>query len=139
MVEVMSVAASESVRAMAMRSVPIGLSATAIFGQMIKLLTHDISLCANGHQPVDMLADGHQDFAGHVAALLRARRLVLNVNSRGSSLDEQSRQLHDGRQTAVTGVCIRNNGPEVVVVVLLIHFSLGLLRRASRCFRSWKS
>ena len=63
-----------------------------------------------------MLADGHQYFAGHMAALLGARSLVLNVNPSGTLLDEELGQLHNGRQTAVTSIGIGDDGSEVVDV-----------------------
>jgi hypothetical protein len=70
------------------------------------LLTHNIGLRADGHQAVDVLRNGHQHLAGHVAALLGAGRLVLDVDAGGALLDEELGQLHDGRQAAVASVGI---------------------------------
>jgi hypothetical protein len=52
------------------------------------LRTHNIGLSTDGYQTVDMLADRYKDLSSHVAALLRSRRLVLNVDTSSSLLDE---------------------------------------------------
>jgi hypothetical protein len=80
------------------------------------LLTHDISLGTDGNQAVDVLADGHKNLSGHVAALLGARSLVLNVNTSGALFDEQLCELHDGSQTSVTGISVGDNGSEEISV-----------------------
>lgn len=80
------------------------------------LLTHDISLGADGNQAVDVLADGNKHLSCHVTALLRSRSLVLNVNTGGAFLDEQLGELHDGSEATVTGVGIGDDGAEEVGV-----------------------
>ena len=69
-----------------------------------------------------MLTDWHEDLAGHVAALLRAGSLIFNVNSGGTLLDEQLRELHDGRKAAVAGIGIGNDGTQKVCVGELASF-----------------
>lgn len=83
---------------------------------MDQLLTHDIRLCPDGNQAVDVLADGHKHLARHVSTLLGARRLVLDVDTRSTLLDEQLGQLHDSRQSAVARVRVGDDGAEVVDV-----------------------
>lgn len=85
-------------------------------GERRERYTHDISLRANGHQTVDVLADRHQHLSSHMSTLLRARRLILNVNSGCSLLNEQLGELHDGSQTTVAGVSIGDDGTQVVDV-----------------------
>ncbi len=63
-----------------------------------------------------MLADGHQHLAGHVAALLGAGGLVLDVDAGGALLDEELGQLHDGGQAAVARVGVGDDGAQVVDV-----------------------
>jgi hypothetical protein len=61
-----------------------------------------------------VLADGDKHFAGHVSALLRSGRLVLNVDACCALLDEELRELHDCGEAAVTGIRIGDDGSEVV-------------------------
>lgn len=61
-----------------------------------------------------MLADRYQDFASHVTTLLRARRLVLNVDSCCSVLDEKLGELHDSREAAVTSVGVGYHWPQEI-------------------------
>lgn len=83
-------------------------------GQEVR--AHDIGLCANGNQTVDVLADGNEDLAGHVAALLGAGGLIFDVDTGSTTLNEQLGQLHHSGQTAVSGVGISNDGSQVVDV-----------------------
>ena len=124
MVDVMSVAASESVRAMASRSLP-GPGQLATRSPDDGPPTHDVRLRADGNQPVDVLADGHQHLARHVAALLGAGRLVLDVDAGGALLDEQLGQLHDGREPAVARVGVGDDGPKEVGAGHLAALLLG--------------
>jgi hypothetical protein len=89
------------------------------------LLTHNIGLRADGHQAVDVFRDGYQDLAGHVAALLGASRLVLNVDAGSALLDEELGQLHDGRQAAVASVGVGDDRAQVVDVGELRALRLG--------------
>ena len=79
-------------------------------------LTHDIGLGTDGNKTVDVLADRHEDLSGHVTTLLGTRSLVLNVNTGSTTLNKQLGQLHDGSQTTVTSVSVRNDGAQVVNV-----------------------
>jgi hypothetical protein len=63
-----------------------------------------------------MLADWDQHFASHVSALLCPRSLVLNMDTSCSLLDEQFRKLHHCGETAVAGICVCDDGAEVVDV-----------------------
>ena len=70
------------------------------------VLTHDVCLGPDGHQTVDVLADGHQDFTGHMTTLLRTRRLVLNMDCSCSLFHKKFGQLHNRREASMTGICI---------------------------------
>ncbi|KUI62650.1 hypothetical protein VP1G_11414 [Cytospora mali] len=83
---------------------------------LASLLTHDVRLCPDSNQAVDVLTDGHEHLAGHVSALLGPGRLVLDVDAGSTLLDEQLGQLHDGRQATVASVTIGDDGAEVVDV-----------------------
>lgn len=87
-------------------------------------LTHNVGLSADGDQTVDVLTDGHQHFTSHVPALLRARSLVLNVDTGSASLDEKLGQFHDRGQTTVASVGVRDDGSEVVNVGHLVTLVL---------------
>ena len=86
---------------------------------------HDIGLSTDGNEAVDVLLDGNEDLAGHVAALLGTRGLVLNVNTGSTLLNEELGELHDGGKTTVTGIGIGNDRAEVVVVGELLALLLG--------------
>ncbi len=88
-------------------------------------LTHDVGLGTDGNQTVNVLADGDKDLAGHVATLLGARGLVLNVNTSSTLLNKELGELHDGGETAMAGVGIGNDGTEVVNVGELGTLALG--------------
>lgn len=75
---------------------------------------HDVRLRAARHQPVDVLAHRHHHLAAHVPALLRAGRLVLDVDARRATLDEELGQLHRCRRAAVAGVGVGDDGAQVV-------------------------
>ena len=68
--------------------------------------THDVELKPDRNKPVDVLLDGDEHFAAHVTALFRARRLVLDVNTRSTLFDEKLCKFHGRRNTAVASVCI---------------------------------
>lgn len=102
-----------------------GLGVGARDGEQVA--AHDVGLGADGHEPVDVLADGHEHLARHVPALLGPRRLVLDVDPRRAALHEQLRQLHHRRQPAVPRVRVRDDRPQVVDVG-----ELGPLRLAGR-------
>lgn len=91
-----------------------GLGVRASDGEVLD--AHDIVLEADGDEAVDVLRDGNEDLSGHVSALLCPRRLVLDVDSGGTLLDEHLRELHDGGETSVSGVGIGDDGAEVVDV-----------------------
>mmetsp|Transcript_60742 Transcript_60742/g.112706 ORF Transcript_60742/g.112706 Transcript_60742/m.112706 type:complete len:299 (+) Transcript_60742:662-1558(+) len=73
-----------------------------------------ICLQPDGDQARDVLCNRHQDLATHVAALLGAWFLILNVNASSTILDEHLGQLHGGSEPSMSGVCISNDRVEVV-------------------------
>ena len=75
---------------------------------------HDIRLRADRDEPVDVLADRHEDFAGHVPAFLGAGGLVLDVDAGGALFDEELGEFHDGCETAVAGVGVGDEGTHVI-------------------------
>lgn len=79
-------------------------------------LTHNVGLRSNRNQPANVLASRHQHLARHMAALLSAGRLVLDVDAGGALLDKQLGELHDGGQAAVARVGVGDNGTQVVNV-----------------------
>lgn len=78
------------------------------------LRTHDVGLRTDGDQAVDVFADGHKHLSSHVATLLGARSLVLNVNTSSTTLNEQLGELHDSGKTTVTGIGIGDDRAQVV-------------------------
>lgn len=77
---------------------------------------HDVPLEAGGIEAVDVLASRDEDLAGKMAALLATMELVFKVHGSSAILGKQLGQLEDGRQTAVAGITIGNDGTEVVGV-----------------------
>ena len=77
---------------------------------------HDVCLGTNGHQTVDVFADGYEDLASHVATLFGARGLIFYVDACCSLLDEHLRKLHDCRQSTMASVGISDHGPQVINV-----------------------
>jgi hypothetical protein len=73
------------------------------------VLTHDISLGTNSNQAVNVFLNRHKDLSGHVSALLGSWSLVLNMNTSSSVLHEHLGKLHDGCQTAMSGIRICND------------------------------
>ena len=65
-------------------------------------------------QAVEVLLSRHEHLATHVAALLSARCLVLEVDASSARLDEHLRQLHHRSQTTVASVAVRNDRREEV-------------------------
>ena len=63
-----------------------------------------------------MLADWHQDLSCHMSALFGSRRLILNMDTSSSLLDEQLSQLHDCSQTSMSGVSICDDRAEIINV-----------------------
>lgn len=92
-------------------------------GQEVR--AHDVGLGTDGNQTVDVLGDGDENLAGHVAALLGARGLILDVNTGSTLLNEELGELHDGGKTTVTGIGIGDDGTEVVDVGELGALRLG--------------
>lgn len=81
-----------------------------------QLRPHHIRLRAARNQPINMLAHRHHDFPAHVPALLRAGRLVLDVDARRAGLDEELGQLHRRGDAAVARVGVGDDGAEEVGV-----------------------
>lgn len=63
-----------------------------------------------------MLADRYKHFARHVTALLSTRRLVFDMYTGRSILDEQFGKLHDRREAAVACVSVGYHWPKKVRV-----------------------
>jgi len=61
-----------------------------------------------------VLPGGDEDLSSHVAALLGAGLLVLEVDARGAGLDEELDELHNGAEATVAGVAVGDDGDEVV-------------------------
>lgn len=92
---------------------------------MFVCLTHNVGLRADGDETVDVLADGHKHLAGHVTALLRSWRLVLNVDAGRALLNEKLGKLHDGGQTTMASIGISNDRAHVVDVGTFVSLVLG--------------
>lgn len=60
-----------------------------------------------------------------MTTLLRARSLVLNMNTSSTLLDEQHRELHDRCQTSMSSVRISDDGSQEVGVGKLCTLSFG--------------
>jgi hypothetical protein len=86
------------------------------------ILTHDICLCTNSYQAVDVFADRYQHFSSHVTTLLRSRCLVLNVDTSSSLLNEELCELHDSCKTTVTCIRIGDYWAEKISVCKLRTF-----------------
>lgn len=69
-----------------------------------------------------MLADGYQNFAGHVTALLCTRRLVFNVDTCSSALYHEFRQLHDSRKTSMARIRVSDERSKEIGVGKLVAF-----------------
>lgn len=80
------------------------------------LAAHDVPLEARGVETVDVLADGDEDLAGQMAALLSTVELILKVHRRRTILRKELCELQHGRETAVAGITIGDDGAEVVDV-----------------------
>jgi len=76
--------------------------------------THDVALQPSRLQPVAVLLRTHEHFPAHVAALLGARLLVLEMDASGTPLDEHLGQLHHRREPTVARVAVRDDRREVV-------------------------
>ena len=81
-----------------------------------EVAAHDIGLGTDGNKPVDVFADGDEDFASHVSALLCSRSLVLDMNTSSTLLNEQFCELHDCRETTVTSIGIGDDWTKEVGV-----------------------
>ena len=75
---------------------------------------HDVELEPDGDEPVDVLLDRDEHFAGHVTAFFGARRLILDVDPCSAFLHEKLGKLHRGTETAVSGVGVCDDGAEII-------------------------
>lgn len=89
------------------------------------LHTHDVGLRTDGDQAVDVFADGYKHLSSHVATLLGARGLVLNVNTSSTTLNEQLGQLHHSGKTTVTSISIGDDRAQVVDIGNILALSPG--------------
>ena len=87
--------------------------------------THDVGLGPDGNKTVDVFLDGHQHLASHVAALLGAGGLVLDVDACRTLLNEELGELHDRRETAMASVGVGNDRSKIVDAGQLGALSLG--------------
>lgn len=94
-------------------------------GNSQEITTHDVGLGSDSDQTVDVLADRYQDLSCHVSAFLCSWCLVLDVNTSSTLLNEQFREFHDGCQSTVTGICISDDGSQVVNLAQLRTVGLG--------------
>jgi hypothetical protein len=78
--------------------------------------THNISLRPNSNQTIDMFANRNQDLPSHMPALLRPRRLVLNMDTRSTLLNKQLGQFHDGSQASMSRISVGDDGAQVIDV-----------------------
>jgi hypothetical protein len=125
MVEVIRVAASESVRATASRSTPARVVSILFDLGDPSSHTHDVRLSSNSDQSIDVLADGHQYLSSHVPTLLCPWCLILNMNTRRTLLNEELGELHDSRQTSMTGICVCDYWSQVIDVGAVCAIGLG--------------
>mmetsp|Transcript_82936 Transcript_82936/g.222482 ORF Transcript_82936/g.222482 Transcript_82936/m.222482 type:complete len:618 (-) Transcript_82936:32-1885(-) len=79
---------------------------------------HDVALETGGHEAIDVLAGGHENLAAHVAALLGAVALILEVDASRTSINHELGQAHDGGHATVAGITVGNDGTKVVNGVL---------------------
>ena len=77
---------------------------------------HDVELEAGGVEALDLFVRRHQNLAALVAALLRARALILDVVSGHADLDEAADQVAHVRISAVAGVGVGDDERPVVVL-----------------------
>ena len=75
---------------------------------------HDVELESDRDKSFDVLLDGDEHFARHVPTLFRARRLVFDVNTRGTLFHKKFRELHGRRETAVACISICYDRAEIV-------------------------
>jgi hypothetical protein len=89
--------------------------------------THDISLCSDSYQTIDVFTYWHQNLSCHMSTLLGSWCLIFNVYTSSSLFNEQLSELHDRCQSTMSGIRICNNRTEVVNVLKLgaIRFRLG--------------
>ena len=76
---------------------------------------HDVELEAGGVEALDLFVRRHQHLAALMAALLRARALVLDVVARHARLDETANEVAHVGITAVAGVGVGDDERAVVV------------------------
>ncbi len=75
---------------------------------------HNVKLEPDGDEPVDVLLDRDENFAGHVATFFGAGRLILNVDPCSAFLHEKLGKFHRGSKTAVPGVGVCDDRAEIV-------------------------
>lgn len=85
-------------------------------GEVRQARTHNVSLCSNGNEPIDVLANRYEHLSGHVSALLRSRSLILNMYARSAFLDKHLGELHDGGETTMSSICVGNDRTKKVSV-----------------------
>mmetsp|Transcript_42402 Transcript_42402/g.64170 ORF Transcript_42402/g.64170 Transcript_42402/m.64170 type:complete len:513 (+) Transcript_42402:271-1809(+) len=74
----------------------------------------DVGLQTDGDEALAVLPSGHQNLAAHVAALLGAWFLILDVDAGGTIFDEHFCEFHCRGKTSVASVGVGNDRVEVV-------------------------
>ena len=80
----------------------------------------DVGGEARGDERADELARGNEHLAAHVAALLLAGELVLEVNAGGARLDHRLHQLEGVERAAEAGLGVRHDRREPVALALAL-------------------
>merc|ERR1719231_1561444 len=95
------------------------VAASASVGDHNEGRVEDVCLQSTSDEPLDVLAASHEDLSPHMAALLGAWLLVLDVNACGAVLNEHLRELHRRREPAVASVSIRDDWVQKVHWLML--------------------
>ena len=76
--------------------------------------THNVELKSDRDEPVDVLLDGDEHFACHVAALFRAWCLVLDVDTRSTLFHEKLCEFHRCSNSTMASISICYDGTEII-------------------------
>jgi len=76
--------------------------------------SHDISLESAGNESVDVFPAGDNNLTTHVTAFLSAWSLIFNVDTSGTSFNEELNELEGRGDTTETSISISNHGRKIV-------------------------
>ena len=76
-------------------------------GDQERLEPHNVPLESSRNQARDVFRDGHENFAGLVAALFAAVQLVFKVNGRNARFPERLGELHNRGESSMSAHCER--------------------------------